>query len=167
MKMVELKNVGNSRISIRQVRGLALDPGESKKVPPATAAHPAVKRYIGRGLELVGAPKAEPKAPAPPASKPSPVPPKVTEPKPEPKVEPETGESEAPDDEGENATVGDLRESFLSAPGITEANVDEILDIYPSMEALADASKEDLCDLGVSKSYANRLISWANDKLND
>jgi hypothetical protein len=177
MKMVELKNVGDSRISVRQVRGFALDPGDSKKVPPATAAHPAVKRYIGRGLELVGASKEEPKAPAPPVTEPPQTPDSDTEPTPD--SDEETGadeeteddsneetEEDSTDEEPVDETAGiDLREDYLSAPGVTEANVDGLLERYPTLETLAVATKETLCDLGVAKSYTNRLVSWASEQL--
>jgi len=163
MKMVELKNVGNVRISIRQVRGFALDPGESKKVPPATAAHPAVKRFVGRGLELVEASKEEPKAPAPPSSvkksEPKPEPQKA----PEPKTESEKDAGKDEDNDTEKTSGNDLREDYLSAPGVTEENVDGLLEAFPTKEALSKATKDAVGDLGVSKSYAKRLISWAKE----
>ena len=140
-------------------------PGESKKVPPATAKHPAVVRYIGRGLELVNTSKEEPKAPAPPAPAPQ-SPPPAAEPTPAPVEEPASEEVTESETETEDETAGkDLREDYLSAPGITEANLDVILDEYPTYEALANAEKEDLCDLGVTKSYVKRLKVWASEKL--
>ena len=163
MKLVELKNVGTARISVRQVRGLVFNPGESKKVPPATAAHPAVKRFIGRGLALVEASKEEPKAPAQTA------PEKTPEKKPETKsdadetTEPKTESDEKKDDDGEKTSGNSLREEYLSAPGVTEDNVDGLLEKYPTKKKLSKAIKGDLGDLGVSKSYAKRLIGWANE----
>lgn len=87
MKLQEVKNVSAQRIRITQVRGFALNPGQSTKVHPATVKHPAVARYLppkGRGLELVPhdsvEQKAEPIAPDPSLTPEVPVTPAPAEP---------------------------------------------------------------------------------------
>lgn len=83
MKFVEVRNVTRDRIVIPAVRGLAFEPGEVKKVSPATVKHPAVSSRIGRGLTLVTSSQGEePKAPIPTVTEPPkvvvvPEPPKV------------------------------------------------------------------------------------------
>jgi len=159
MKLVSLKNVSGNRLAITQVRGLIFAPGETKKVNPATVSHPAVSRYIGRGLELVEAEsKEEPKAPAPskveePETPPAP---EVTEPTTEPGAD---ASEDPPEESGE-----DLRELYVSAPGITEKNVDDILTLFPTLDDLKEADKSDLIAAGVSKSYAKKLCDWASDQ---
>lgn len=160
MKLVPVKNVSGARLAITAVRGLVFAPGEVKKVNPATVSHPAVSRYIGRGLELVEAESTEePKAPKPskvvePETPPAPV---VTEPTTEPDAD------ASADDEPEETGV-DLKELYVSAPGITEKNVEDILALFPSLEELKDADKDDLIAAGVSKSYAKKLCEWVADQ---
>ncbi len=159
MKLVPVKNVSGNRLAITQVRGLVFSPGEVKMVHPATVSHPAVSRYIGRGLELVEAESTEePKAPKPSkvVKKETPPAPVVAEPTPEPVAD-------APEDPPEESGV-DLRELYVSAPGITDRNVDDILELFPTLEELKDASKYDLTAAGVSKSYAKKLREWASDQ---
>ena len=159
MKLVLLKNVSGNRLAITQVRGLIFAPGEVKKVDPVTVKHPAVSRYIGRGLELVEAEsKEEPKAPAPS---------KVTTPDttpastaPEPTTEPDVDDS----DDSSEESGEDLRELYISAPGITEKNVDDLLTLFPTLDDLKEADKSDLIDAGVAKSYAQKLCDWADDQ---
>lgn len=161
MRLVEIKNVSGEHINIAQVRGLSLGPGETTKVHPATVKHPAVARYIGRGLELVepktgDVAKEEPKAPEPPA----PEPPKAPSPPPEPIAT----EEEKVEEVKEDTASGSLRETFVStAPGITESNVDAVMEAFPSIEALAAADKSALIDAGVSSAFAKRLIAWASE----
>lgn len=54
-----------------------------------------------------------------------------------------------------------LRGIYLEAPGVTETNVDLILNAFPTVADLANASKEDLVELGVSKNQAKRAVTWA------
>ncbi len=165
MKLVELKNCTNKRISIMQV-GLRLNPGQTVRVPPSTVSHPAVSPYVGKGLNLVTSEvektKAEPIAPAvtaePPVAPSFPVAEEVP-------VAPKASlDPVAPVEEEvvEAKTDGtSLRDAFVEAPGITEENVDKIMGVYPTFKELAAASKTDLADLGVSKSYAKKLREWA------
>ena len=161
MKFPALKNVTNKRITITQVRGLGFEPGEIKKVHPATASHPAVSRLIGNGLTLVAGEvqKVEPKAPAKPQTQPA-------EPTPEPVVEPnadttpEPEETVTPDPTPVVEDDGDLRDKYISAPGITDANVDAVLEAYPTMDALKEATKDALLDCGISKNQTKRLLAW-------
>ena len=164
MKLVPLTNVSGKRINITQVRNMNFAPGECKKVSPETAKHPAVKRYIGAGLhegsmEGKDAKVEEPKAPAPAPEKPPVEPP--------PPVEPIADEPvvEEPTVEEPQASDGtDLRELYLSAPGITDDNVDLVLEKFPTCEELAEASKTQLTKQGVSKSYTSRLKEWASSQ---
>jgi hypothetical protein len=159
MKLVPVKNVSGKRLAITAVRGLVFSPGEVKKVNPATVSHPAVSRYIGRGLELVEAESTEePKAPKPSkvVEPETTTAPEVTEPTTEP-------DADASDDEPEETGV-DLRELYVSAPGITEKNVEDILALFPTLEELRDADKDDLIAAGVSKAYVKKLSAWASDQ---
>ena len=168
MKLVELKNVSQQRITVTQVRGFRLNPGESMKVTPATAKHPAVAQYIpprGNGLEMVTADTSEKVEPIAPAPAPAPAPvvePPVVE---EPIAPVEEDEVTQPEEEAEDEVVEDsLREVFIDGPGISEKNVDAVLEMYSSVEELANASKDDLKDLGIAASYVNRLIDWAQEQ---
>jgi hypothetical protein len=197
MKFVEIKNVSRNAISINQVRGFRLAPGESMKVHPATAAHPAVRQFLppqGSSLELVTpgvsyTAEVEPIAPAiPQVSAPQPLP--VVEEVPAevivesvetventeavtvdeaviaeasaideaPAVAEPTEEAQEPAPEMAGKS---LREILIEGPGVTESNVDAILEAFASTEALASASKDQLTDLGLSSSSAKKLISWA------
>ncbi len=162
MKMVELKNVSIARISVAQVRGLALNCGETVKVTPATLMHPAVDKYVKSGaFKVMGnidkdVTKEEPKAPAPP---------KPVAPTPAPTVsEPEATAEEAPqaDEVTDEATGMNLRETYVSAPGITDSNVDAVLEAFPTQKELATASTDALVEAGVSKSYTKKLRKWAS-----
>ena len=170
MKLVKLRNKTSETITITQVRGLSIAPGEVKPVHPATVTHPAVSPYIPGSLEIVGdgavvpkpkvgdVKKAEPKAPEAPPSN-------------DTDNAPANEETETSDDEpnavdetqsgDSDETIGDLRDVFVSAPGITEGNVDSLLEFYKSIDELASASEADLIELGVSKSYAKKVLQWA------
>lgn len=189
MKFVEIKNVSTSAISISQIRGFRLAPGESMKVHPATAAHPAVRQFIppqGSSLELVtqGGPntaEVEPIAPAnPQVSAPQPVPEVAPAPaEVAPVVEevpvteevvgeaseqgtPEVAEASEPVQEPAPEMAGkSLRDVFAAGPGVTEDNVDSLLAAFSSAEELSTASKDQLMDLGWTSSSAKKLISWA------
>jgi hypothetical protein len=161
MKLLELINYSDKRISITQV-GLRLNPGQTTRVHPATVSHPAVSPYMGNGLkevrEEIAETKVEPIAPAAPAK---PQKKKAVA----PPVEEIPEEVDAPSEEVVDETVGTtLRDAYVEAPGITDANVDAIMGAYPTFEELADASKEDLVDLGVAKSYTKKLLGWASYK---
>jgi len=156
MKNVPVKNTAEVRIIIRTIRDedglpLSFGPGEEKGVPEAVLTHPAMKRYLGgtNPLQLVEAGAAKKKA----APAPTPPPPPPPEDPPE-----EEDEEEEEDDEEEEE---DLRALYLSAPGITENNVDAVLEAYPTLEELVDAEEDGLVDCGVSKSFVNRVLEWA------
>ena len=156
MKLVQLENYSEMRISITQV-GLRLNPGQTTRVHPATVSHPAVSPYMGNGLrevpEETEVTKVEPIAPDKKVE-----PPKEVAPAP-------VKEEEAAPEEDEDETVGEsLRDAYLEAPGITDANVDDIMGVFPSIEELAEASKEDLIELGVAKSYAKKLMAWSSEQ---
>jgi len=162
MKLVLVKNVSKERINIPQVRGFALSPGETTKVHPATVKHPAVARYIGRGLELVeqidSTTKEEPKAPAVPRV----IPPKVISKPPEPIA----GDVEKTEEkEVEVSATGSLRETLVSAPGITESNIDKVLEKFPTADLIAGANRDELAEAGVSFSMTRKLSAWANKLL--
>jgi len=188
MKLVELKNCTDKRISIMQV-GLRLNPGQTTRVAPSTVSHPAVSPYVGKGLNIVpgkskevvvsdSEKKVEPIAPAaePKVEELKVVePPKVEEPKvEEPKVEEPPKVVETPVNPAEETPAAEpevneadgksLRAAFVEAPGITDENVDKIMGAYPTIEELAKASKADLVELGMSKSHAKKLRDWANQE---
>jgi predicted nucleic acid-binding Zn-ribbon protein len=73
-----------------------------------------------------------------------------------PAVEETVVSTEAPEPNAES-----LRGIYLEAPGVTEVNVDLILKAFPTVADLANASKEDLVGLGVSKNQAKRVVTWA------
>ena len=160
MKFSGLENYSKARISITQVN-LRWEPGQIHRVHPATVTHPAVSPYIGNGLrevqEEIAETKVEPKAPVhAPVTPPPAEPPKEEPPKDEPPKE------EPPADDNETAGIS-LREVFVEAPGITDANVDSVMGVFSTIAELATASKEDLIDLGVAKSYAKKLLAWADE----
>lgn len=157
MKLVEVKNDSGARLVIPAIRGLAFEPGEVKKVSPATVKHPAVSSYIGRGLTLVTSSQGEePKAPIPTvAVSPKPAA-KVAEPMPAP---------EPPVVDTPKETAGNLREAYLAAPGVSEENVQAILNAFSTFAALADASLSDLQEVsGLSKTASRKLKEWAASK---
>lgn len=146
MKLIGLINTSSMKISISQVRDASgrpfmVPPGKIGYVTPTVAEHPAVLRFIGAGLEE-GDKIPEPKL-AVVASKPEEVP------------------EEQPTEVEEEETKPDIRDLFLSAPGITESNIELILDSYSSVEDLCDADKDALLDCGISKSFVSRLQDWA------
>jgi len=162
MKRVPLKNITSERLLFPDIRDFDFDVDEIKRVQPAMLEHPSVKRRMGTALKVVSeqtedeAPKVvNPTAPESPPSKPAVELPLADEPT--AAVEEPTGS------EPEDETAGDtLREAFLEGPGITDSNVDAIMAEYPTLEALAGATKADLVDLGVAKSFAKKLRSWAS-----
>ena len=176
MKFTELQNYTDGRIAITQVRGLVFSPGEIKKVHPNTVKHPAVRVYIDNGLRVVtegAAPTQEPKAPVQTTPAPvDPPAPEVSDPSedaapaaPEdtaPDAAPEAGDDSAT--QSNDASSGDLRDLYVSAPGITESNVDAVLEAFPTVETLKEASKNALVDCGVSKNQAKRVLSWAAEQ---
>lgn len=151
MKNIRVKNTHGVRIIVRTLKGddglpLSFGPEEEKDVSEALMAHPVLKRYFGEGRPLqvvqVGAAK---KTPAPALAAPV-----------EKTPPPEPEKPEEPEEEEE-----DLRAVYLRAPGITENNVDEVLEAFPTLEELADADEDDLIDCGVSKSFVTRVLEWA------
>lgn len=195
MKFVEIKNVSKDCITVNQIRGFRLAPNESMKVHPATAAHPAVRRYLppqGSSLELVTpgvrTAEVEPIAPAiPQESAPEELVAVVEEAVVETvAVEPETVAAEviedavapvadvpdeepaavdAPEEPVSEMAGKTLRETFIEGPGVTESNVDVLCETFASVEALSTASKDALLDLGLSSSASKKLIAWAKSQL--
>ena len=187
MKLVPLTNVSGARLRIPQAR-LSFEPGQTKKVHPATVQHPAVRKYIGgylkQGTQETVA-KAEPTAPVARPATPSPAAPPVSEPnagKEEPKdvvdetpvdepevtdipEEKEDGDEIIDNDDSAADESGNLREVFLSAPGITDKNIDAVMEAFDSLELLAVADEDDLTACGISKSYAKRVIDLAESEL--
>lgn len=167
MKLVEVRNDTGTQLSISAIRGLVFLPGEVKKVTPATVKHPAVSRYIGRGLTLVTSSQGEePKAPTPviavaaaePVMAPVEVMPAAPAPEPMPAPEP-------PEMESQKETAGNLQEAYLAAPGISEENVQAVLEAFPTFADLANAQLSAVQDAtGLSKSAARRLKDWASSK---
>lgn len=197
MKLVPLTNISGAKLRIVEAR-LVFEPGQTKKVHPATVQHPAVQKYIG-GLLKQGTQetiaKAEPKAPVAPPAAPLVVNPQVSQPnagneEETPLVDETTVddtevikvpvenevpvEDEVPVDEDENVNdndsaveeSGNLREVFLSAPGITDKNIETVLETFDSIELLAAAEEDDLTSCGISKGYVKRVIDWAESELN-
>jgi hypothetical protein len=169
MKLVLLKNTSGKRLAF-PVRGtdgqkLVLNPGEAKNVSPATVKHPAVSRYIGLGLEVEGDSAAA--APKQKEPEPAPAPPQAPPAEPTSEAEPSEDESESEPEEPADEPAGDtedLRGLYLTGPGVTEDNVDALLEKYSTIEALAKGTKGAVIQAGVSKSFAGRLLSWAADQ---
>jgi hypothetical protein len=156
MKFVEVRNDTGGRIVIPAIRGLSFLPGEVKKVSPATVKHPAVSSRIGRGLTLVTSSQGEElKAPIPTVTEsPKPVVPIKIEP--QPVMEPPV--MEAPKE-----TAGNLREAYLAAPGVTEENIQVVMEAFPTLNSLARANVTAVQEtLGLSKNVARRLRDWAS-----
>jgi hypothetical protein len=163
MKLVYLKNVTNCRKIYPQVRNargriLSFEPGETVPVTPAAVKHPTVSLAIGKGLELVGDEKSKQPAIETPAS------PKAVVAVPTLPIE--VNKEETITDSSEPTMPAGSRELYLTAPGVTEYNVDNILTSFPTLVDLSEASKDILIDeCGVSKAYAKRLLTWATDTL--
>ena len=163
MKLVELRNVTASRIVIKPVRGFVVDAGKSIKVHPATVKHPTVASYIRQKSLVVVETVATVAAPPPPP----PAPPKPAEPKPpvvEEKEVPKIPEPVVEEKKAEEPAEKDLKDLYLAAPGITEENLEVILEKFPTIEKLAEASKSDLVDCGISRTYVARLRQWAKEQ---
>ena len=153
MKLVQLKNCTEKRISIMQV-GLRLSPGQIGRVHPSTVSHPAVAPYVGKGLVVISEKTAETKV--------EPIAPVVPVAPPVVPVVPEIPEASVGVKEEDTSTAGEsLRDAFVEAPGITDDNVDSVMSVFTTFEELAAASKGDLIELGVAKSYAKKLCDYA------
>lgn len=169
MKLVELENVSEKRISIMQV-SLRMNPGQKKRVHPTIAEHPSVVPYVGNGLKVntdedTVETRVEPIAPVASIEPVKPIldildVPAETPETPEIVVAPEEPKEEAVQVEKETDGTS-LRIAFVEAPGVTDANVDDIMGVFSSFAELADASKDDLVELGVAKSYAKKLLEFA------
>jgi hypothetical protein len=157
MTLVEVRNDSGARLAIPAIRGLVFEKDEVKKVSPATVKHPAVSQYIGRGLTLVTSSQGEePKAPIPTAA----VSPKPAAPAAEPTPAPEP-----PVMETQKETAGNLREAYLAAPGVSDENVEAILNAFPTFKDLADAPVSKVQEVsGLSKSASKRLQTWASSR---
>lgn len=163
MKLVRLENVTQKRLVFPDLRDMDFEIGEIKRVYPTLLSHPSIARRLGTDLRTPEqteepAPKVEePKAPESPSSSPAETEPESTEP-----IAGDDGSTS--DQEPEDETAGEsLREAFLAGPGITESNVDNVMVMYPTKDALAEASKADLVELGVVKSFTKRLLRWATE----
>lgn len=163
MNFLKVTNVTGKKLVIPAVRErdgqvLSFQPGECRNMLPATVNHPAVSVYIGRGLQLeeasaVEVPKVKVLEPVvSPAPQPAPV--FVA-----PVVEPEILE---PEIQAAPATPAGL---FSAAPGVTEENEAAISAAFPTMQDLADASRDSLLDFGLSKNAAKKLTAWAAGQL--
>ena len=184
MKRVRLRNDSGTIMVFPDMRDLTFAVGEVKAVLPAVAKHPSVARKIGPGgltdlgqaAPVTTAPKKAPESPSslPPVLTPTPSEPIAREPE-ETAVEPEDAIVESAEEPAEEvveepseevveepaAETTGLRDEFLAGPGITESNVDAIMEAYPKFSDLAEASKSSLQKLGVAKSYTKKLLSWA------
>lgn len=151
MKLKPLENYSENRIAIGQVRGadgrpFSVEPGEVGYLTPAAYAHPLVKRFLGAGLRdyVESAP--------PPADEPEPIAP------------PDLDEGKDVRDDGDDEDEGDdTRALYITAPGITEGNVDAVLEAFPTLDELANAEKDALIEAGVSKSFTSRLLEWTTE----
>lgn len=158
MKLVSLRNTSSLKLSIMEIPGLVFLPGETKRVTPVTVKHPTVSKYLGRGLLTLAASElpVEPLTPAPLMSEPKA---SKAESATEPKPAPVTMPAETTDTAGNT-----FRETLLSAPGVTERNVDDILRVTPSLEHLKTVAKDDLADAGLTASTAKKLLFWAQNQ---
>lgn len=177
MKYAKLTNVSSARRAYSGLRDgsgrpLALDPKETKGVHPAVVSNPYVKADIEAGVLVVAMPGEEAAPVVKKAVAPAPEPKKVEAPPviippvitpPVPPAEEEVSESE--EEVTEEVDNSALRELFLEAPGITEKNVDAVLDAFTSVQELADAEESDLVAAGVSKSFTGRVLEWAIEQL--
>ncbi|RKY28720.1 MAG: hypothetical protein DRP83_00030 [Planctomycetota bacterium] len=164
MKYMKLTNVSPARKAYSGLRDgsgrpLVLDPGDMKPVHPGVMKHRTIEADIRAGVLSVQMPGEEAPKPAPtpaPADSPPADPPADT---------PPADNDDVDKDDGSEDDNAELRELFLSAPGITEKNVNAVLDAYTNLQELADASEEDLVAAGVTKSFAGRVVEWAIENL--
>ena len=169
MKYAKLTNLSSARRAYSGLRdgsgrGLVLDAGETKPVHPSVVNDPRIKAAEEADVlkvELPGDAPAPVKRPAAPPKEETPEEPK-TEPE---ETEPE--ETEPEETEPDEAAPADpaLRELYVEAPGITEKNVDAVLEAFPSIQDLADAEEDALVAAGVSKSFAGRVLEWSIEQL--
>ena len=159
MKLLKLINDSSKRLNF-PIRGsdgkrLTFEVGETRFVSPATVQHPTVSAYIGRGLTLVDQ--------EPPKKKELPpvAPPTETVAAPTSENEPSTEEPLSEPEEPAESAEDNLRDLYVEAPGITESNVDDVLEYYPTLDSLTKATEDDLLALGVSRSYVKRIKKWA------
>jgi len=166
MKLVNLKNQTSKRINIVAIRNLTFSPGEAKKVHPSVASHPAVRRYLNAGILVTFKEKAviEPIAETV-VSVPEPKIIKVIsvvetpEPIEEPVIEP-IAEIEESNDPEVLTTELNMRSIYLAAPGITEANVDAIVNEYATMDDLKKTDSSTLKKLGVKNNQVKKVLNW-------
>lgn len=171
MKLVPLENISGKRLvfPIRGIDGkrLVFDAHETKYVSPATVKHPAVSIFIGGGLKVVGNETQEKEVPKPKELVPTTLP-KESAPVPtsenEPSTDDEQSEPEEPVDTSAGEVSEDLHDLYVSAPGITDSNVNAVLDSFTTVTELADASEHDLLEAGISRSYVKRLRKWARSQ---
>ncbi len=174
MKLSALRNASNKRINVLQIRGLKFEPGEVRRVPSALVSHPAIAKLVKSNILTVveRSPKGEPKgAPVvapivPPVaeSETTDIQPSAEEVEEEPVSTVEETEEVTEDPEVIEDDSNTLRTLYIAAPGITEGNVDGILEAYPNVEKLKEATKSDLLRLKVSKNQCKRLLSWISEQ---
>jgi len=162
----------------------AVLPAVAKHPSVARKIGPGGLTDLGQAAPVTTAPKKAPESPSslPPVPTPTPSEPIAREPE-ETAVEPEDAIVESAEEPAEEvveepseevveepseevveepaAETTGLRDEFLAGPGITESNVDAIMEAYPKFSDLAEASKSSLQKLGVAKSYTKKLLSWA------
>ena len=150
MKAVKLRNKSAHTVVVSSLKNLdgfplMIQPGGWTVVSEETFKHADLQAHLGATLfeetKLVVRTKSLPPPPSPP-----------------PQVElPPSIESAV------ERYSSDLKAEYLKAPGITEGNIDKVLARFPSKIALAHASKEELRDCGVTKSYVSRLKEWSRE----
>jgi hypothetical protein len=75
-------------------------------------------------------------------------------------------ETVSPAEEPAPETAGKtLRDVFTEVPGVTETNIDLLLEAFDSVESLANSTKDALVDLGLSASASKKILSWAKTQL--
>ena len=169
MRFVELRNTTSSRIIISQVRGFVVDAGQTITVHPATVSHPAVARYMKqRTLVEVSADAADVAPPPKAPSKPVEPKPKVVEKKeeleaPEPPAVVEEPGVEKEQKADEPAVAPSMKDLYLAAPGVTEENLESVMEKFPTPNHITMASKSELVDCGISRTFVSRLRSWAKE----
>jgi len=165
MKYAKLTNTTQARRAYSGLRDgtgrpLVLDAGQTKPVHPSLARHPRIMEGVQNGELEMTTPTVKEKAPVP---APAPAPP--AEPPKEPIAPPVEPPPEEPPADDSQDSDSELRELFLDAPGITEKNVDSVLDSFTTIQELADADEDALVEAGVSKSFAGRVLEWAIENL--
>lgn len=162
MKYVKLVNLTANRLSFSGLRDgngrpLRIEPQGFALVHPQVPKHSKVKGLVGTMLKVV-----EPGKKVEVSAQKAPVKekPKVKAPVDKKSEEKSEKKPEKSEDDNEDK-VQDTSEWYLEAPGITEKNVDAVREKFPTSDDLAAAKERELVDCGVQKSFAGRVIEWA------